>query len=112
MAWLTWINTDKIATEQDFDAAYQDLIDQNSALFEKQTENLSSYQLNFLRALVDGETELSSAEIIKKYNLASSSNVTTIKRALIKKELIDTEKRKIVIADPVLKAWIKRGLFK
>ena len=30
----------------------------------------------------------------------------------IKKELIDTENRKIVIADPVLKAWIKRELNK
>ena len=79
---------------------------------EKQTENLSSYQLNFLRALVDGATELSSAEVINKYNLASSSNVAIIKKALIKKELIDTENRKIVIADPVLKAWIKRELYK
>ena len=112
LAWLTWINTDKVAKEQDFDAAYKDLLDQNSPLFEKQTENLSSYQLNFLRALVDGATELSSAEVINKYNLASSSNVAIIKKALIKKELIDTENRKIVIADPVLKAWIKRELYK
>ena len=112
LAWLTWINTDKVATEQDFNTAYQDLLDQNTALFEKQTENLSSYQLNFLRALVDGVTELSSSEVIKKYNLGSSSNVVIIKKALTKKELIDTEKRKVLISDPVLKVWIKRELCK
>lgn len=38
LAWLVWIHTDKVATEQDFEAAYQDIIDQNTPLFEKQTE--------------------------------------------------------------------------
>ena len=62
--------------------------------------------------LLDGVTELSSSEVIKKYNLGSSSNVVIIKKALTKKELIDTEKRKVLISDPVLKVWIKRELCK
>lgn len=54
LAWLGWIHTDKTATEQDFEAAYQDIIDQNTPLFEKQTESLTIYQMNFLRAIIDG----------------------------------------------------------
>ena len=42
LAWLVWIHTDKTATEQDFEAAYQDIIDQNTPLFEKQTESLTT----------------------------------------------------------------------
>ncbi|WP_233202161.1 class I tRNA ligase family protein [Parabacteroides provencensis] len=37
--WLLWIHTQQAATEQDFANAHQDLIDQNTPLFEKQTEN-------------------------------------------------------------------------
>lgn len=113
LAWLLWIHTQHTATEQDFAEAHQDLIDQNSPLFEKQTENLSSYQMNFLRALVDGvHSEFTSAEILQKYQLSSSANVSTIKRALIKKELIETENKQVQLADPVMKLWLKQEFAK
>lgn len=48
--------------------------------------------------------------ILQKYQLGSSANVSTIKRALIKKELIEVEKRHIFIPDPVLKVWLKKEL--
>lgn len=109
LAWLLWIHTEQIATEQDFADAHQDLIDQNTPLFEKQTENLSAYQMNFLRALVDGvHSEFTSAEILQKYQLGSSANVSVIKRALIKKELIETEKKQVFLADPVIALWLKQ----
>ena len=111
LAWLIWINTDKIATEKDFEEAYKDILDQNTPLFEKQTENLSAYQINFLRAVINGvHKEFSTQEVIQKYRLGSSANVATVKRALIKKELIETEKREVTISDPLLKVWLKREL--
>lgn len=111
LAWLIWVNTDKVATEKDFDEAYKDILAQNTPLFEKMTENLSAYQINFLRAVTDGvKSEFSSQAIIGKYNLGSSANIATIKRALIKKELIETEKRKVVISDPLLKVWLQKEL--
>ncbi len=109
LSWLVWIYTERDATEQNFNTAYRDLIDQNSLLFEKQTEHLSSYQLNFLRALVDGvSSEFTRQETLQRYKLGSSANVTTIKRALIKKELIEIENRQISIIDPVMKLWLHR----
>lgn len=109
LAWLVWIQTKDTATDQDFTLAHQDLIDQNTPLFEKQTENLSAYQMNFLRALVDGvHGEFTTAEVLQKYNLGSSANVSIVKRALIKKELIETEGRQIHLADPVMKLWLKQ----
>ncbi|MDD2594466.1 MAG: ATP-binding protein [Bacteroidales bacterium] len=109
LAWLLWIHTEHTATAQNFADAHQDLIDQNTPLFEKQTENLSAYQMNFLRALVDGvSSEFTSAEILQKYQLGSSANVSIIKRALIKKELIEIENKQVQLADPVMKPWLKR----
>ncbi len=40
--------------EQGYHNAHEDLIYKNSLLFEKQTENLASYQMNFLKVLIDG----------------------------------------------------------
>ncbi|MCF0164271.1 MAG: ATP-binding protein [Bacteroidales bacterium] len=111
LAWLVWTHTDKIATESDFDMAYQDLIDQNTPLFEKQTENLTSFQMNFLRAVVDGvSSELSTQENMEKYQLGSSANVVIVKKALVKKELIEIEKGRVIIPDPVLAVWLKHTL--
>ena len=112
-AWLLWIQTKKKATEQNFNDAYQDLINQNTALFEKQTENLSAYQMNFLRALVEGvKSEFTKQEILQKYELGSSANVSILKKALIKKELRETQEKNIVLADPVLGLWMKREFYK
>ncbi len=111
LAWLVWIHTDKIATEQDFETAYQDIIDQNTPLFEKQTESLTTYQMNFLRAIIDGvHSEFTTQEILHKYQLGSSANVSTVKRALVKKELVEIEKRQVIIPDPVMAVWLKREL--
>ncbi len=111
LAWLVWIHTDKVATEQDFDAAYQDIIDQNTPLFEKQTESLTTYQMNFLRAIIDGvHSEFATQEILHRYQLGSSANVSIVKRALVKKELIEIEKRKAIIPDPIMAVWLKREL--
>lgn len=109
LAWLVWIHTKDVATDQNFEDAYQDIIDQNTPLFEKQTESLTAYQMNFLRAIINGvHKEFSTQDVLKKYQLGSSANVSIVKRALIKKELIETEKRQIVITDPVLEVWLKR----
>lgn len=111
LAWLIWVNTEKVATEKDFEEAYKDILDQNTPLFEKQTENLSAYQINFLKAVINGvHKEFSTQEVIQKYRLGSSANVATIKKALIKKELIETEKREVIISDPLLKFWLQREL--
>ncbi|MDD6007518.1 MAG: ATP-binding protein [Bacteroidales bacterium] len=111
LAWLVWMHTDGTATEQVLAAAYQDIIDQNTPLFEKQTESLTTYQMNFLRAVLEGVySEFATQEVLQKYRLGSSANVSIVKRALVKKELIEIEKRQVVISDPVLKVWLKKEL--
>lgn len=109
LAWLVWIQTKEVATDQNFEDAFQDIVDQNTPLFEKQTESLTTYQMNFLRAIVNGvHKEFTTQEVLQKYQLGSSANVSTVKRALIKKELIESEKQQVIIPDPVMRIWLKR----
>ncbi|MEE0912053.1 MAG: ATP-binding protein [Paludibacteraceae bacterium] len=111
LAWLVWIRTDQLATINDLEAAYQDIINQNTPLFEKQTESLTTYQMNFLRAIIDGvHSEFTTQKTLNKYQLGSSANVAIVKKALVKKELIEVEKRQIVISDPLLAVWLKKEL--
>lgn len=107
LSWLVWIYTTDTVSQQNMNDGFRDLIDQNSLLFEKLTENLSSYQLNFLYAVSNGVTsEFAKQEVIKRCNLGSSANVAVIKRALIKKDLIEIENKEVVLTDPVMGLWL------
>lgn len=109
LAWLVWTRTTEQATEENLEEAFQDIIDQNTPLFEKQTESLTTYQMNFLRAVVDGvHEEFTTQEVLQKYQLGTSANVLIIKRALVKKELIEVEKRQVFIPDPVMETWLRK----
>ena len=67
--------------------------------------------MNFQRAIIEGVSkEFSTQGIIQKYKLGSSANVVTVKKALIKKELIEIEKRQVAISDPLLRVWLRREL--
>lgn len=111
LAWLVWIQTKEVATEQNFEEACQDIIDQNSPLFEKQTESLTTYQMNFLRAIINGvDKKFTTQKILKKYQLGSSANVSIIKKALVNKELIEKDKDRLIIPDPIMILWLKRKL--
>ena len=109
LAWLLWIRTTDIATEEQLTHALEDLLDQNNILFQSETENLSAYQMNFLKAVIDGiHSKFSSKEIILKYNLGTSANIVRLKSALLQKELIETDGKEIILADPVFGVWFKK----
>lgn len=109
LAWLLWIRTTDIATEEQLTHALEDLLDQNNILFQSETENLSAYQMNFLKQVIDGiHSKFSSKEIILKYNLGTSANIVRLKSALLQKELIETDGKEIILADPVFGVWFKK----
>lgn len=104
------VETECEVTEESFEAGCNTLFEQNSALFESQIAELTSHQMNFLRAVCAGiSSEFASKEISEEYNFGTKSNITRLKSALMKKELIDTEGRHIVISDPVFKMWFLRN---
>lgn len=109
LAWVVWYKTNKITTDDDITSAIDDLLEQNNVFFQREVELLSEHQLNFLYALADGVTNgFSRKEIIKKYRLESSANVQSIKKALIKKDIIDIDGQEISFNDSLFKYWLKR----
>lgn len=112
LAWVVWYKSDKNVTNKDVISAIDDLLEQNKVFFQREVEQLSEMQLNFLRAIANGVTSgFSRKEIIKKYRLESSANIQAIKKALLKKDLIETDGQEINFNDSLFKLWLKRQRF-
>ena len=112
LAWVVWYKSDKVVTDKNIADAIDDLLEQNKAFFQREVEQLSELQLNFLRALANGVTNgFSRKDVIKKYRLESSANVQAIKKSLLKKDLIDIDSQNITFNDSLFKQWLKRQKF-
>jgi AAA+ ATPase superfamily predicted ATPase len=111
LAYSVFLLSDKEVTDDSFARAVEDLVAQNSNVFIEQTQSLTTYQMNFLRAVMDGISRgFGEAEIREKYHLGSPSNINRLKSSMIEKELVELTENGFVLSDPVLKHWLKRIL--
>ena len=109
--WLTLrVNTKKTANGETLELAQELLLEQNDIFYQREFENLSDTQIEFVKALVNGEKKFSSQKMLRKYNLGSSSNVVQIKNALEKKEIIDLFQSKVELMDPGFELWFKKRI--
>ena len=112
LSWLVWARTEKEVNEDILADAKQDLLRQNHALFMDQINSLTSYQLHFIRAIMAGkDQEINRKEIIEEFELGSSANIVTIKKALQKKELIEIEGKNISFSDPIFIHWLRQNTY-
>ncbi len=106
-AWNVMVNAGSMVTDTDIKNGMEYLVSQNEPLYISKIENLSSYQLNFLRAICAGvNSGFTSESILKRWNLGSKSNVSRIRASLIEKEIVEKRAGKIYISDPVLRCWL------
>lgn len=76
-------------------------------------DDLTDFQLSFLRAVIDGVAKFSSVEVIEKYRLNSSANVRRVKDALKKKEILTFgDNDEPVVLDPLFEYWVRKFYFK
>lgn len=97
--------------QQLLNQAYELLLDYHSNYFKLITHKMSHFQLNLLRAVLDGHNKYSSIEMVEKYELQSSANVNRLKEAVQKKEIIVNEKGVFQFIDPLFKVWLKEVFF-
>ena len=74
--------------------------------------DLTTFQVSLLRAILDGHQRFSSAEVIREYALNSSANVRRLKDALCKKEIVTfDEEDNPVMLDPLFEYWVRKYYF-
>ena len=86
-----------------------DLLAQCTPLFIEQIGSLSSYQLNFLKAIIDGQhNQWTSQEVLGRYNLGTKSNVSKMQKILIERDFVEQRNDGLYMSDPMLQLWLKQ----
>lgn len=111
LAQQVWLRTSDTCTKDIVRQAHITIIEQLSLLFVTITESLTNNQIKFLKAMIAGETSLSSSDVISKYRLGSSGNVTRSRKSLIEKDILDNKANKVSFQDPMYYYWLKYQYF-
>lgn len=108
LAWNVFAVSGNIITEQDIKDGYEATMAQCVSLFVEQTANLTSYQLNLIRAICQGyHQDFGSKEVASRFELGTKSNLTKLKKALVEREIIEMTETGCYIADPLFESWFK-----
>ncbi len=112
LAAICYKMTQGYMTDKILEDALKALINLHEFMFHSVAFSLSKHQLRFIKAVLEGVTRFSSADILDKYNLNSSANVNRLKEALTKKEIITFNRHKeAIFIDPLLKLWFTNYFF-
>ncbi|MEN9301948.1 MAG: hypothetical protein RL264_377 [Bacteroidota bacterium] len=110
-AHYVWQKTEKNVSKEILQAAFQEQIQVNSPLYQREIEGLSTTQLQLLKAISQKEQRLSSVETIQKYRLGTSANVVKNKGVLLKSDIIDEQNGRLNFLDPVFEKWFQKQYF-
>lgn len=108
LADIAYGHTKGFLTETILLEAFEELIDLHEYLFQQTTSRLSLYQLNFLKAILDGVVKFSNHEVLAEYQFNSSANVVRLKEAVQKKEILEKDGESWIFLDPLFKIWLRR----
>ena len=111
LSWNVLAVSGEEVTQQSVEEGLQATLDQVVPLFIEQTAPLSTYQLNFIRAICHGHhDDFGKAEVTSRFNLGSRSNLVKLKKALVEREIIEITEEGSFIADPLFKLWFGREM--
>lgn len=107
LAHAAWLRTAKKCGREVVDHALEDLLDQHDILYHRLVDDLTTPQLNYLRALLNGVTRFTTMENIRRFDLGSSAHVKRMTMALEQKEVLDFVGEATQWIDPLFKIWLE-----
>ena len=106
LAWNVFAVSGSVVTGQDIEDGLEATMAQSVSLFVEQTANLTSYQLNLIRAICQGyHQDFGSKEVTSRFELGTKSNLAKLKKALVEREIVEITESGIYIADPLFERW-------
>jgi len=108
LAHFVWSFSGKKVTDDVIDYALKFMLTSNSSFFLKIIEDLSKTQINLLKAISNGEIQLTSSKIMHDYNIGTPRNILKNKKILEGKDIIDITKDKILFVDPLFELWFRK----
>ena len=111
LAWNVLTLTEDEVCEQTFHDGLDATLSQVAPLFVEQTSNLSSYQLNLIRAICAGyHSDFGKREVTSLFNLGTRSNLPKLKKALVEREIIDETDTGLFLSDPLFAVWFMNNM--
>jgi len=100
-------------TRPTLDNALENVISIFRPMFRARMNDLTTFQVSLLEAILCGHTRLTSSEVIETFSLNSSANVKRLKEALSKKEIVSfANGDSPLVIDPLFEYWLKTEYFK
>ena len=109
LASAVWNFTERDSDNDAFDKACAWCVDVNSETYRHICDSLTDAQIGLLRAIADGEQQLSASNVIRRYHLGSSAAVVKNKRQLSVLDIITAEKSTYTFIDPIFRLWFRRN---
>lgn len=107
LCYFIWSFTASEVTEEVFALGLKQVLNINTPMFQNDTENLSSTQIEMLKAIADGEQHFSSQAVKQVYNLGNPNTIVKNKKTLQNKDIIEKQNGDFVFVDPIYRLWFK-----
>jgi len=109
LCFFIWNSTVKEVTAEVFERGVKQVININTPMFQNDMETLTSSQKELLRAVCNGECQLSSVSVKERYKLGNPNTLTKNKRILQERDIIEAQENgRLTMVDPIFKLWNKR----
>ena len=113
LSQTAWLNCQSgVCEDNTVQEAFEDILRQQGELNRALTATLTLTQQNLLHAMVNGEKSLSSKEIIEKYGLKSTTEISRARKALVAKDILDDFGKCFTFEDPLYEYWLKNVFFR
>lgn len=106
---ILWYISGNRVKASDVEEALQRLSQQNELQFQKIVEGLTTYQLNYLKAICSEVKSIHSKDAIKQFSLGTTATIQRSIQALLQKDVIDTMGKEVMLVDPAFKWWFKKN---
>lgn len=107
LCYFVWSYTADEVTEDIYRLALKQVLNINTPMFQNDTENLSSTQIEMLRAIVQGEQHFSAQATSRRFSLGNPNTIVKNKKTLQNKDIIELRKGEFVFVDPIYRLWFK-----
>lgn len=107
LCYFIWSYTATEVTEEVFELGLKQVMNINTPMFQNDTENRSSTQIEMLKAIANGEQHFSSQAVKLIYSLGNPNTIVKNKRTLQNKDIVEMQKNEFVFVDPIYQLWFK-----
>lgn len=111
LAHLSWLSASVVCSREVVRQAHETIVDQMGLVFKNLTASLTTQQLCYLHAILEGETIISTAEVLHRHHITSATSASRSKTALLERGIICNVDGKIVFSDPIYSYWLKNRYF-